>query len=113
MSKSVSDVVSSTQDALEKLVSDLRGLLSSKTLDSVPDIKMVRQRVDDGSSRVRDTTLQAAKEGARQARDAAQAGDQYAHGEPRRVAVAALATGAMVGLLGVATDLTALKRLES
>ena len=99
MSKSVPDVVSSTQDELEKLVSDLRGLLSSKTLDSVPDIKMVRQRVDDGISTVRDTTVQAAQDAARQARDAAQAADQYAHDEPWRVAVAALATGALVGFL--------------
>ena len=99
MSKSVSDVVSSTQDELEKLVSDLRGLLSSKTLDSVPDIKMVRQRVDDGISTVRDTTVQAAQDAARQARDAAQAADQYAHDEPWRVAVAALAAGALVGFL--------------
>ena len=99
MSKSVSDVVSSTQDELEKLVSDLRGLLSSKTLDSVPDIKMVRQRVDDGISTVRDTTVQAAQDAARQARDAAQAADQYAHDEPWRVAGAALAVGALLGFM--------------
>ncbi len=99
MSKSVSDVVSSTQDELEKLVSDLRGLLSSKTIDSVPDIKMVRQRVDDGISTVRDTTVQAAQDAARQARDAAEAADQYAHDEPWRVAVAALVVGTLVGFL--------------
>ena len=44
MSKDISDVVSSTQNELEKLVSDLRGLLSSRELDSVPEIKVLRQR---------------------------------------------------------------------
>ena len=36
-----------TQGELEKLVSDLRGLLASKDLDVVPEIKLLRQRLDD------------------------------------------------------------------
>ena len=39
---------STTQGELEKLVSDLRGLLASKDLDTVPEIKLLRQRLDDG-----------------------------------------------------------------
>ncbi len=46
MSKDITDVVSSTQNELEKLVADLRGLLSSRDLDSVPEIKVLRQRLD-------------------------------------------------------------------
>ena len=99
MSKSMSDVVSSTQDEMEKLVSDLRSLLSSRSLDSVPEIKMLRQRLDDGLHNARDSAVRAAQEAARQAKDAARAADRYAHDEPWRVAGAAMAVGALVGCL--------------
>jgi ElaB/YqjD/DUF883 family membrane-anchored ribosome-binding protein len=76
---------STTQGELEKLVSDLRGLLASKDLDLVPEIKMLRQRLDDGIHSARES--------------AAVAADRYAHDEPWRVAGAALAVGALVGFL--------------
>ena len=66
MTNSVSDTISSTQTELEKLVADLRGLLSSKDLDSVPEIKVLRQRLDDGMHNVRDAAVHAAQEAARQ-----------------------------------------------
>ena len=88
-----------TQDELEKLVSDLRGLLASKDLDGVPEIKQLRQRLDDGVQSVRDATVRAAQDAAQQARDAAGAADRYAHDEPWRVAGAALAVGTLVGFL--------------
>lgn len=90
---------STTQGELEKLVSDLRGLLSSKDLDLVPDIKVLRQRLDDGIHSARESALRAAHDAARQAKDAAVAADRYAHDEPWRVAGAALAVGALVGFL--------------
>jgi len=96
---SVSDSISTTQADLEKLVSDLRGLLASKDLDSVPDIKLLRQKLDDGLQTARDATVRAAQDAARQAKDAAVAADRYAHDEPWRVAGAALAVGALVGFL--------------
>lgn len=99
MSFSVSDTVSTAQADLEKLVSDLRGLLSSKELDTVPDIQVLRQRLDDGISNARDSAVRAAQDAARQAKDAAIAADRYAHDEPWRVAGAALAVGALVGFL--------------
>ncbi|MBP7413718.1 MULTISPECIES: DUF883 family protein [Simplicispira] len=99
MTNSVSDTISSTQTELEKLVADLRGLLSSKDLDSVPEIKVLRQRLDDGMHNVRDAAVHAAQEAARQAKDAARAADRYAHDEPWRVAGAAMAVGALVGFL--------------
>ena len=99
MTNSVSDTISSTQTELEKLVADLRGLLSSKDLDSVPEIKVLRQRLDDGMHNVRDAAGHAAQEAARQAKDAARAADRYAHDEPWRVAGAAMAVGALVGFL--------------
>jgi ElaB/YqjD/DUF883 family membrane-anchored ribosome-binding protein len=88
-----------TQGELEKLVSDLRGLLASRDLDSFPEIKVLRQRIDDGMHSVRESAVRAAQEAARQAKDAALAADRYAHDEPWRVASAALAVGALVGFL--------------
>jgi ElaB/YqjD/DUF883 family membrane-anchored ribosome-binding protein len=88
-----------TQGELEKLVSDLRGLLASRDMDTFPEIKVLRQRLDDGLHSVRESTVRAAQEAARQAKDAALAADRYAHDEPWRVAGAALAVGALVGFL--------------
>ena len=94
-----SDTTTTTQGELEKLVSDLRGLLANKDLDAVPEIKLLRQRLDDGMQSVRESTVRAAQDAARQAKDAALAADRYAHDEPWRVAGAALAAGALVGFL--------------
>ena len=99
MSFSVSDTVSSAQQDLERLVSDLRGLLASNDLDSIPQIGALRERIDEGLNRARDSAVQAAQEAARQAKEAAVAADRYAHDEPWRVAGAALAVGALVGFL--------------
>ena len=99
MTKYFSDTISSTQGELEKLVSDLRGLLANRDLDSVPQIKILRQRLDDGMHTVRDAAVQAAQDAARQAKEAARMADRYAHDEPWRVAGAALAIGAVVGFL--------------
>lgn len=97
----MTDSVSSSHShsELEKLVTDLRGLLANKELDTIPEIKMLRQRIDDGMTNVRDSAVRAAQEAARQAKDAALAADRYAHDEPWRVAGAALTVGALVGFL--------------
>ena len=97
--KTFSGTISSAQGELEKLVSDLRGLLANRNLDSVPEIKILRQRLDDGMHTVRDAAVQAAQDAARQAKEAARMADRYAHDEPWRVAGAALAIGAVVGFL--------------
>ncbi len=97
--KSMSDTISTTQGELEKLVSDLRGLLANRDLDSVPEIKVLRQRLDDGMHSVRDAAVHAAQDATRQAKEAARMADHYAHDEPWRVAGAALAIGAVVGFL--------------
>ena len=60
-----------TQGELEKLVSDLRGLLANKDLDAVPEIKLLRQRLDDGMHNVRESAVRAAQDAARQAKEAA------------------------------------------
>ena len=88
-----------TQGELEKLVSDLRGLLAGRELAAFPETKVLGQRRDDGMHPVRESAVRAAQEAARQAKDAALAADRYAHDEPWRVASAALAVGALVGFL--------------
>ena len=78
----MTETTSTSQSELEKLVTDLRGLLHSKDLDTIPEIKLLRQRLDDGMTNVRDSAVRAAQEAARQAKEAAYAADRYAHDEP-------------------------------
>ena len=80
-------------------MTDVRGLLASKDLDSIPQISVLRQKLDDSVHQVRETALNAAHEAARQAKEAAYVADRYAHDEPWRVAGAALAVGALLGFL--------------
>jgi ElaB/YqjD/DUF883 family membrane-anchored ribosome-binding protein len=94
-----SDTSTTSQGELEKLVTDLKALLANKNLDAVPDIRVLRQRLDDGVQTARDAAVRAAQDAARQAKEAALAADRYAHDEPWRVAGAALAVGALVGFL--------------
>lgn len=99
MTTQTTDSLHSTQTELEKLVSEMRTLMANKNLDSVPEIKALRDRLDEGMHNVRDAAVRAAHEAANQAKDAARAADRYAHDEPWRVAGAALAVGALVGFL--------------
>lgn len=99
MTTQTTDSLHSTQTELEKLVSEMRTLMANKNLDSVPEIKALRDRLDEGMHNVRDAAVRAAQEAANQAKDAARAADRYAHDEPWRVAGAALAVGALVGFL--------------
>jgi len=95
----VSEITSSVQTELERLVGDLRSLLSNKDLDGIPEIKQLRQRLDEGIHSVRDSAVSAAQDAAAQAKEAAAAADRYAHDEPWRVASGALVVGALVGFL--------------
>ena len=99
MTTQTTDSLHSTQTELEKLVSEMRTLMANKNLDSVPEIKALRDRLDEGMHNVRAAAIRAAPEAANQAKDAARAADRYAHDEPWRVAGAALAVGALVGFL--------------
>lgn len=106
----MSQSIDRAQQDLEKLVNDLRGLVSSKDLDNLPDIKVLRQRLDEGIHTARESAVRLAQDAAERAKDAARiaterakdaaiAADNYAHDEPWRVAGAALAVGAIVGFL--------------
>ena len=45
-------------------MSDLRGLLANKDLDVVPEIKLLRQRLDDGIHSARESAIRAAQDAA-------------------------------------------------
>lgn len=91
--------VSEVQVELEKLVSDLRGLLDNKSLDDLPEIKAVRKRIEDGVNAAQESAARVAQDATDQAKDAARATNEYAHEEPWRIAIAALAAGAVAGFL--------------
>ena len=85
--------------AAEDIASDVRGVLASKDLDSVPHIKALRQRIDTKLAIARELASEKSKLAAKKARQAATATNTYAHDEPWQVAGAALAVGVLVGLL--------------
>lgn len=91
--------VSGVPGEIDRLVGDLRKLLTNRELDSIPEIRQLRERLDGGVQTVRDAAARAAQEAAQRARDAARSADLYAHDDPWRVAGAALAVGALVGFL--------------
>jgi ElaB/YqjD/DUF883 family membrane-anchored ribosome-binding protein len=108
-SKSYAEAAAS-QTEMENLLTDVRGMLDRSELESNPEIKALRARIEEGLKSARETAVDAAQEAARKARDAADlaarkareaaaAADTYAHDEPWRVAGAALALGALLGYL--------------
>lgn len=99
MTSASKKAASATRDDLEKLVEDLRDLLANKELDAVPEIKQLRERLDEGVQTVREATVRAAQDALEQAREASRAADRYARDEPWHLASAALAVGALVGFL--------------
>jgi ElaB/YqjD/DUF883 family membrane-anchored ribosome-binding protein len=85
--------------AAEDIASDVRGVLASKDLDSVPHIKALRQRIDTKLAIARELAAEKSKLAAKKAREAANSANAYAHDEPWQIAGAALAVGVLVGLL--------------
>jgi len=85
--------------AVESLASDVRGLLASKEFDVVPQIKVLRERLDAKLQVAREVVGEKGKIAARKAKDAADTANAYAHDEPWQIAGAALAVGVLLGLL--------------
>jgi len=85
--------------AAEVIASDVRGVLASKDLDSVPHIKALRQRIDTKLAIARELAAEKSRLAAKKAREAASATNAYAHDEPWQIAAGALAVGVLVGLL--------------
>jgi ElaB/YqjD/DUF883 family membrane-anchored ribosome-binding protein len=92
-------VTTHLEAAAEDIANEVRDALASKELDSVPQIKALRQRVDSKLAIARELAAEKSRIAARKAREAAHTANVYAHDEPWQVAGAALAVGILVGLL--------------
>ena len=98
MSTSTANLEAAANQVVEDLASDVRGVLASKDLDSVPHIKALRQRIDTKLAIARELAAEKSKLAAQKAREAANSANAYAHDEPWQIAGAALAVGILVGL---------------
>ncbi|MEJ8858678.1 DUF883 family protein [Variovorax robiniae] len=99
MTASTQNLEAAANAVAEDLANDVRGVLASKELDSVPHIKALRQRVDAKLAIARELAQEKTKLAAKKAREAAGSANAYAHDEPWQIAGAALAVGILVGLL--------------
>ncbi len=84
---------------VEDLASDVEGVLSGKDLESMPQLKALRMRVDAKLAVARELASEKSKLAAEKAKEAAHTANAYAHDEPWRIAGAALAVGVLLGLL--------------
>jgi ElaB/YqjD/DUF883 family membrane-anchored ribosome-binding protein len=71
----------------------VRALLSVKELNAIPEIKRIRQRMDEGVGMAKDSAARALA----QTKHTAACTDKYAHDEPWQIAGAALAIGVVLG----------------
>jgi len=84
---------------VEDLASDVKGVLGSTDLESLPQLKALRQRVETKLAIARELASEKSKVAAKKAKDAANTANAYAHDEPWQIAAGALAVGVLVGLL--------------
>jgi len=99
MSASTRNLEAATNQVVEDIASDVRGVLSSKELESVPHVAALRHRVEAKLAIARELAAEKAKLAAKKAREAAGSANAYAHDEPWQIAGAALAVGVVIGLL--------------
>lgn len=85
--------LSDVKGDVDKLVDDVRSLLSVKELDAIPEIKRIRERMDEGMGIAKDSAARAIA----QTKHTAACTYKYAHDEPWRFAGAALAIGVVLG----------------
>jgi ElaB/YqjD/DUF883 family membrane-anchored ribosome-binding protein len=85
--------LATVKEDFNKLVADVRTLMSAKELDSIPEIRALRSQIEDGISSTRESASRVVSN----ARDTAVAADEYAREEPWKIAAAALAVGVIVG----------------
>ncbi|CAN5541081.1 hypothetical protein BH10PSE18_BH10PSE18_03790 [soil metagenome] len=84
---------------VEELASDVKGVLGGKDLESMPQIKALRQRVETKLAIARELAAEKSKLATLKAKEAATTANAYAHDEPWQIAAGALAFGVLVGLL--------------
>ena len=84
---------------VEDLASDVRGVLSGKELESMPQLRALRQRVETKLAIARELASEKSKVATKKAKEAANTANAYAHDEPWQIAAGALAIGVLVGLV--------------
>lgn len=94
-----SNLEAAANAVVEDLASDVHGVLSGKDLESLPQLKALRKRVDAKLAIARELASEKSKVAAQKAKEAASTANAYAHDEPWQIAGAALAVGLLVGLL--------------
>lgn len=90
---------SASKAVVEDLAQDVKNVLSSKELESVPQVKALKQRVETKLAIARELAAEKSRVAARKAKEAAHSANVYAHDEPWHLAGAALAVGVLVGLV--------------
>jgi ElaB/YqjD/DUF883 family membrane-anchored ribosome-binding protein len=99
MSSVSNNLEAASNAVVEDMANDVKGVLSNKDLESVPQIKALKQRVEAKLAIARELAAEKSKVAAQKAKDAAQTANAYAHDEPWQIAGAALAVGVLVGLV--------------
>jgi ElaB/YqjD/DUF883 family membrane-anchored ribosome-binding protein len=94
-----SNLEAASNAVIEDIVRDVKGVLGGKDLESHPQVKALRQRLESKFEVARDLAAEKAKIASRKAKDAAQTANAYAHDEPWKIATGAMAVGVLVGLL--------------
>ena len=88
-----------TRDGLGQFVDDVLELISGASDWDREDLAALKERVQDGAQRLKDTALERQQEFRDAAEDAAARADSYAHENPWQVAAIAAAVGLAVGVL--------------
>ena len=84
---------------IEDIATEVKVGLGGKDLESNPQIKALRQRVEAKLAIARELAAEKSKIAAKKAKDAASTANAYAHDEPWQIAAGALAAGVLIGLL--------------
>ncbi|WP_367850123.1 YqjD family protein [Rhodoferax sp. WC2427] len=84
---------------VEDLADDVHNVLSIQELESQPQLKALRQRVEAKLAVARERAAEKGRIAAEKAKQAASSANAYAHAEPWKLATGALAAGVVLGWL--------------
>ena len=92
-------VEAGANDLAEELASDVHSVLSGKDVESLPQLKALRQRVETKMAVAREIAAEKARIAASRAKEIAGATNDYAHDQPWKIAAGALAAVVLLGWL--------------
>ena len=87
-----------SDDIVEDLASDIRDILASTDLDSLPHITALRQRIESKLQLAREIAAEKSRFAAQRAREAAFTANAYAHDHPFQMGVVGAVIGLLVGM---------------